>query len=205
MSTPIQDPIAHAVRLLRETAEELKSGHTLAATGHDWTGEPEAKAAYDEHHAVADALEQWESAIGAGGVEPLRSRQCLHQIAEPVGEHPPQVTGARYVADYFAARGHYPSLVQAFDAGHAMRAQAPECNAMSIILTDNEVEQITGYKRASEQIPELHRQGFYRARRSKTTGDVILERAHYDAICAAGHAANDHRAREPMLRKLKAV
>lgn len=83
MNTPIQDPIAHACRLLRGAAEELKSGHTLAKTGHDWTGEPEAKAAYDEHRAVADALERWESAIGAGGVEPLRSRQCLHKISEP--------------------------------------------------------------------------------------------------------------------------
>lgn len=45
MNTPIQDPIAHACRLLREAAEELKSGHTLAETGHDWMGEPEAKAA----------------------------------------------------------------------------------------------------------------------------------------------------------------
>lgn len=83
MNTPIQDPIAHACRLLRGAAEELKSGHTLAKTGHDWTGEPEAKAAYDEHRAVADALERWAASIGAGGVEPLRSRQCLHKISEP--------------------------------------------------------------------------------------------------------------------------
>lgn len=52
------NPIKNACRLLREGAAELKNCHTLAATGHDWTGEPEAKAAYDEHMATADALER---------------------------------------------------------------------------------------------------------------------------------------------------
>lgn len=77
------DPIANAARLLREAAEELKNCHTLEATGHDWTGEPEAKAAYDEHMATANALELWASSVDAGGVEPLRRRECLHQISEP--------------------------------------------------------------------------------------------------------------------------
>lgn len=89
MSTAELDPISHACRLLREGAAELKNCHTRAATGHDWTCEPEAKAAYDEHMAAADALERWADSIGAGGVEPLRGRQCLHQIAEPAGEYPP--------------------------------------------------------------------------------------------------------------------
>lgn len=147
MNTPIQDPIAHACRLLREAAEELKSGHTLAKTGHDWTGEPEAKAAYDEHRAVADALERWESAIGAGGVEPLRSRQCLHQIAAPAqaaGEYP-ALSGRTVdelgesqrqaaIAAYRAAHGNDPDFGFApdrawiegaayVDADRAMRAQ----------------------------------------------------------------------------------
>lgn len=58
MSTAELDPISRACRLLREGAAELKNCHTLAATGHDWTGEPEAKAAYDESMAAADALER---------------------------------------------------------------------------------------------------------------------------------------------------
>ncbi len=88
MSTADLDPIPRACRLLREGAAELKNCHTLAATGHDWTGEPEAKAAYDEHMATADALERWADSIGAGGVESLRGRQCLHRISEPAGEYP---------------------------------------------------------------------------------------------------------------------
>lgn len=58
MSTAELDPISRACCLLREGAAELKNCHTLASTGHDWTGEPEAKAAYDEHMATADALER---------------------------------------------------------------------------------------------------------------------------------------------------
>lgn len=75
----------------------------------------------------------------------------------------------------------------------------------TITMTEVELQAITGFKRPHEQITELHRQGFYRARRSKTTGNIILERAHYDAVCASGLAANDSKAREPMVRRLKAV
>lgn len=56
--------------------------------------------------------------------------------------------------------------------------------AEDIVLSDAELVRITGYKRPAEQLAELHRQGFHRARRSPRTGGVILERAHYDAVCA---------------------
>lgn len=54
---------------------------------------------------------------------------------------------------------------------------------MSLILSPDELVALTGYRRACDQIPELHRQGFLRARRSPA-GGVILERAHYEAVCA---------------------
>ena len=73
--TDKQDPIAHAARLLREAAEELRQSHTLSSDRNNWIGEPEAKAAYDEHMAAAQALEDWEAAVGAGGVSgPLVGR-----------------------------------------------------------------------------------------------------------------------------------
>ena len=53
---------------------------------------------------------------------------------------------------------------------------------MSAILTDDELQAITGYKRPQDRVAELHRQGFYRARRAPSDGSVILERAHYDAV-----------------------
>ncbi len=68
--TDKQDPIAHAARLLREAAEELRQAHTYPRS-EDWGRETDAKAAYDEHMAAAQALEDWEAAIGAGGVQAL--------------------------------------------------------------------------------------------------------------------------------------
>lgn len=75
----------------------------------------------------------------------------------------------------------------------------------SIILLATEIEQITGYKRPLDQLAELHRQGFYRGRRSPTTGQIILERAHYDAVCAGVRPANEPRVHvpQPKLRQPK--
>ncbi|WP_453934675.1 hypothetical protein [Acidovorax temperans] len=76
--TDKQDPIAHAARLLREAAEELRQSHTLSSDRNNWIGEPDAKAAYDDHLAAAQALEDWEAAVGAGGVSgPLMGRASL--------------------------------------------------------------------------------------------------------------------------------
>ena len=66
--TDKQDPITHAARLLREAAEELRQSHTLSSDRNNWIGEPDAKAAYDDHLTAAQALEDWEAAVGAGGV-----------------------------------------------------------------------------------------------------------------------------------------
>ena len=68
--TDKQDPIAHAARLLRETAEELRQAHAYN-NSEGWENETDAKAAYDEHLAAAQALEDWEAAVGAGGVQAL--------------------------------------------------------------------------------------------------------------------------------------
>lgn len=51
------------------------------------------------------------------------------------------------------------------------------------ILSPEEIIALTGYKIASKQLRELQRQGFHRARRSMVTGEVILERPHFEAIC----------------------
>ena len=65
--TDKQDPITHAARLLREAAEELRQAHAYS-NSEGWENETDAKAAYDEHLAAAQALEDWEAAVGAGGV-----------------------------------------------------------------------------------------------------------------------------------------
>ncbi len=63
-----------------------------------------------------------------------------------------------------------------------MTNTAPHGHHM-LILSSDEVEALTGYKRPSDQLSELHRQGFARARRDRL-GRVVLERAHYLAVCA---------------------
>lgn len=65
--TDKRDPIAHAARLLREAAEELRQAHAYN-NSEGWENKTDAKAAYDEHLAAAQALEDWEAAVGAGGV-----------------------------------------------------------------------------------------------------------------------------------------
>lgn len=72
-------------------------------------------------------------------------------------------------------------------------------------MTATEVESITGYKMPAKQEAELRRQGFYRARRSPTTGEIILERAHYQAVCSTGgKAANEPQVRDPIVRPPRA-
>ena len=71
---------------------------------------------------------------------------------------------------------------------------------MTIILTDDELIALTGYRRPTEQLVELHRQGFMRARRDRV-GRVILERAHYEAVCSGARPEQDRpKVRPPRLR-----
>lgn len=67
-------------------------------------------------------------------------------------------------------------------------------------LSAPEIQKLTGYAQPARQLHELHRQGFYRARRSPTTGVVILERAHYDAVCAGARQESTPRVRPPQLK-----
>lgn len=59
----------------------------------------------------------------------------------------------------------------------------------SITLSEAEIQAITGYVQPASQLAELLRRGFDRARRSSRTGMVIVERAHYDAVCAGTREA----------------
>ena len=49
---------------------------------------------------------------------------------------------------------------------------------------------LTKYARPGQQLEELHRRGFHRARRARD-GSVVLERAHYEAVCAGGIARRE--------------
>jgi hypothetical protein len=70
-----------------------------------------------------------------------------------------------------------------------------------MLLTAEELSDLTGCRQPSRQLAELHRQGFWRARRAPITGRVILERAHYDAVCAGA----DRQQPAPSLRAAPAL
>jgi hypothetical protein len=70
-----------------------------------------------------------------------------------------------------------------------------------LLITPAELLQLTGYQRAADQLRELHRQGFARARRSAVSGAVILERAHYEAVARGDGHTQAPRVRMPVLRR----
>ena len=65
----------------------------------------------------------------------------------------------------------------------------------SMILDAEELRALTGYTQQSKQLATLHRMGFWRARIDRL-GRVILECAHYDAVCAGA----DREQKAPRLR-----
>ncbi len=72
---------------------------------------------------------------------------------------------------------------------------------MSIVLHDDEIEQITGYKWASRQLSALHKMGFYRARMSPI-GRVLVERAHFEAVSTGPRADHNRPHVRPTPRKV---
>ena len=67
-------------------------------------------------------------------------------------------------------------VIEATSGNEALAATLHHDFAVAIL--DVQMPGMTGY-----ELAELLRQGFSRARRSRTTGEVILERSHYDAVC----------------------
>lgn len=65
---------------------------------------------------------------------------------------------------------------------------------MTLILTPDEIRELTGYTQPAKQLAELHRRGFVRAYRNRL-GQVTLERAHYDAVARGQQAAPKPRVR----------
>ena len=68
-----------------------------------------------------------------------------------------------------------------------------------LVFDEAELYAITRYSMPCKQLAELHRQGFYRARIGRV-GGVILERAHYEAVCAGKQVAKAPKVRPPKLR-----
>lgn len=70
-----------------------------------------------------------------------------------------------------------------------------------LTLSDAELLEVTGYRQPAAQLRALHERGFWLARRAPITGRVILDRAHYEAVChGADRPAEAAAQRRPMLR-----
>lgn len=66
---------------------------------------------------------------------------------------------------------------------YQLPTEAPAQVPVSLNLSATEVVEASGgYKRPAEQLEELHRRGFVRAWRRRSSGKVVLERAHYDSV-----------------------
>lgn len=70
-----------------------------------------------------------------------------------------------------------------------------------LILAREEIQMLTGYEWPSKQLAELLRQGFHRARIGRA-GNVQLERAHYEAVCAGNRSEANRPKVRPALRKV---
>jgi hypothetical protein len=53
----------------------------------------------------------------------------------------------------------------------------------TITLSPAEIAEITSFTQPCKQLEVLHERGFSRAYRRRATGEIILERAHYLAVC----------------------
>jgi hypothetical protein len=71
--------------------------------------------------------------------------------------------------------------------------------ATDLLLSPAELVALTGYKLPSAQLATLQAQGFHRARRNPA-GQVVLERAHYEAVCRSESQAPRPRVKPPSLR-----
>ncbi|WP_310625769.1 DUF4224 domain-containing protein [Limnohabitans sp.] len=70
-----------------------------------------------------------------------------------------------------------------------------EATIDSARLSEEELQQITGYSAPLRQLNVLHMRGFVRAYRARD-GRVILERPHYLAVCR-GEFSNDRGQPQP--------
>ena len=76
---------------------------------------------------------------------------------------------------------------------------------MPLILTPAEIQSIAGgLTQPRRQLAELHARGFWRARLGRD-GKVVLERAHYEAVCAGALPAGQQRADTDARPRVKLV
>lgn len=75
----------------------------------------------------------------------------------------------------------------------------------SVTLTEGELVQVAGgHTQPRRQLTELHKRGFWRARLG-IHGRVVLERAHFDAVCAGALPPGQAKVDTPGRPRLEAI
>lgn len=73
---------------------------------------------------------------------------------------------------------------------------------VGLTLTAAQVADITRYHQPGRQLAELHRRGFHRATIDRH-GQVLLEWAHYDAVCGGAAEKPRWKVKPPVVGKRK--
>ena len=71
-------------------------------------------------------------------------------------------------------------------------------NAATLLLSPEEITAVTGYRKPALQVRELRSRGFNRAR-VNVLNHVVLERAHFDAVCSHAVGTASQAANQPQL------
>lgn len=69
------------------------------------------------------------------------------------------------------------------------------------VLAHDELAALTGYEQATKQLNVLKERGFYRAYINRT-GNLVLERAHYLAVCQGESTQKPKAANMAFLKKV---
>ncbi|SEL13812.1 hypothetical protein SAMN05216359_105338 [Roseateles sp. YR242] len=75
--------------------------------------------------------------------------------------------------------------------------EQPKGERPPLTLTQAELVDLTRYKRAADQLRELHTRGFSRA--YLRAGSVVLERPHFEAVCSGNSSPPRGRVKPPVV------
>ena len=71
-------------------------------------------------------------------------------------------------------------------------------SSVTVLLSAEEISEVTGYRKPALQVRELHSRGFVRAR-VNVLNRVVLERAHFEAVCSHAAGTAVQAANQPQL------
>lgn len=138
---------------------------------------------------------------GSAELKPLRRTTiCRGAPGRHARPHEVQRQDNATPGPIYSAQWHAPAVLGSLVRPEQSLGSETD-RAADILLTKGEIRTLTGCAHAQAQLDELRRQGFHRARRNRL-GQVVLERAHYEAVCR-GDVINSSDASRPQLRSVR--